>query len=341
LLNSKDENLHSFPKILITVLLFTACQQEKYPIEPIDKLTPPANWFLLGILPNPAKNQTFDSAYAEAARFNSLVPVWGKPSPFYLMPADLNGEWGKTFVRDLIRGNGMAPIIHLSFIGPGITLISPPGITAPSLTNQDWRTAYRDAAIEIVKTIRPRYISLGNEVNRWFEKYGSAGENGFLNWVSLYEEIYDTIKKIAPDTRVFCTFSREIVDEHRVANLNCITLIDSTKLDLLGITSYPFAVSGVNSPDDIPADYYSALSALLPGKPLGFTEICWWSNPAFGGETAESLFVSKIPDLLSGVKVEFVCWSWLCDLDSSDYNGLKRVDGTPKPALQAWQSLYR
>jgi hypothetical protein len=49
--------LHSFPKILITVLLFTACQQEKYPIEPIDKLTPPANWFLLGILPNPAKKR--------------------------------------------------------------------------------------------------------------------------------------------------------------------------------------------------------------------------------------------------------------------------------------------
>jgi len=327
--------------LLLAAFWFIRCQEEKYPIEPVDNITPPADWFLIGVLPNPAKNQTFDSAYAEVAPYTHLVPVWGKPTPFYLMAKDLNGEWGRTFVRNLIRGNGMAPLVHLSFIGAGMSLVSPGEIENPSLANPAWRNAYRDAAIEIIKTIRPRYISLGNEVNRWLERYGTDGENGFLNWVSLYQEIYDTLKKISPQTRVFCTFSREVVDEHRPADMNCITLFDPARLDLIGITSYPFAVQGVNSPENIPADYYSAIAALVPNKPLGFTELCWWSNPAYGGETAESLFVSRIPQLLSGLKVEFVLWPWLCDLDSTDYTGFKTSDGKAKPALSPWQNLYR
>jgi len=39
-----------------------------------------------------------------------------------------------------------------------------------------------------VEASKPKYLSVGNEVNRWLEAYGLEGPNGFENWVSLYEE---------------------------------------------------------------------------------------------------------------------------------------------------------
>jgi hypothetical protein len=31
--------------------------------------------------------------------------------------------------------------------------------------------------------------------------------------VTLYEEIYDAVKELSPETKVFCTFAREVVAE--------------------------------------------------------------------------------------------------------------------------------
>jgi hypothetical protein len=80
----------------------------------------------------------------------------------------------------------------------GVTLVTPPGMENATLSDPSWRAIYKQAALDIVKTVRPRYLSLGNEVNRWYEKYGENGLNGFKNYVSLYEEIYDEVKKISP-----------------------------------------------------------------------------------------------------------------------------------------------
>jgi len=157
-------------------------------VEPADDIAAPGNGFLLGVLPNPAEGQSFEDAYAEASEFTDLVPVWGRPSAFYEMPGELAGEWGGAFVDQLTRGNGMAPLIHLSFIDQGMTLKSPPGIANPSLSDPEWRRAYKRAAVEAVEAARPRYLSVGNEVNRWLEAHGVEGPDGFAHWVSLYEE---------------------------------------------------------------------------------------------------------------------------------------------------------
>ncbi len=167
----------------------------------------------MGVLPTPAEGQNFESVYRQAARYAEFAPVWGRPTPFYNLASDLKGSWGQTFVTNLIRGNGMFPLIHLSFIGTGMTLVSPPNIQNSSLSNSGWRNAYKNAAIEVVKAIKPLYISLGNEVNRWYEAYDttSGNPNGFQHYVSLYNKIYDTLKIICPQLKIFCTFAREIV----------------------------------------------------------------------------------------------------------------------------------
>lgn len=271
-----------------------------------------------------------------------LIPIWGKPSPFWEKASDLEGSWGELFVEELTRGTEMNPIIHFSFIDKGLTLSSPPGVT-PSLSNQEWRLRYKRSVIEAVELTRPVYISLGNEVNRWYEKYGWEGENGFKHWVSLYEEIYDEVKELSPETKVFCTFSREIVSENREADMSVLKLFDHDKLDILPLTSYPHSIEGINRPGDLPKDYYKKILEIMPGKPIAFTEIVWPSMVEFGGEKAQAGFIERLEnELINGLDTEFIVWSWLTDIDEKASAGLIHRNGTGKEAYKAWKNLsYR
>ncbi len=295
----------------------------------------------MGVLPTPAQGQSFDAAYAQAAQYSEFVPVWGRPTPFYNLVTDLSGSWGQIFVQQLIRGNGMFPIIHLSFIGSGVTLVTPPGLENATLSDSSWRATYKQAALGAVIASRPLYLSLGNEVNKWYEKYGEDGPNGFSNYVSLYEEIYDAVKELSPDTRVFCVFAREIVSQNREANLEVLRLFDPNKMDLLVFTSYPYAL-GKTNPSMLPDDYYAKASHYMRGKPFGFSEIAWPSLAALGGEQAQADFIVQATTRLTRdreIHLHLFGWPWLHDLNENDAVGLIKMDGTEKLAYATWKSL--
>jgi len=319
-------------------------REEETNITPADSPETPKRGFFMGVLPTPADGQTFEEAYAQSARYADFSPVWGRPSPFYSFADDLSGSWGQTFVSQYIRGNGMFPIIQVSFIGQGMTLLTPPGMKDASLSDSAWRVAYKQAVLEVVKASKPLYLSVGNEVNRWYEKYGSkeGDPNGFQNYVSLYYEIYDAVKALSPSTKVFCTFAREIVSENREADLSVLTMFNPDKIDLLVFTSYPYSVRGVNRPSDLPDDYYSKALSYMPGKPFGFSELGWPSSEAFGGEQAQADFINQVIErLIRGqeVNLHLLGWAWLHDLNGNDYVGLIRRDGGEKLAYEVWKEL--
>ena len=178
------------------------------------------------------------------------------------------------------------------------------------MSDEEWRLQYKRAVIESVEAAKPAYLSVGNEVNRWYEKYGYEEDNGFKHWVSLYEEIYNEVKTLSPETKVFCTFSREIVSENREADMNVLgarVRARAEKLDILALTSYPHSLEGVNRPSDIPSTYYTEVADMMPGKPIGFTEIAWPSMTQFGGEQAQADFITRLGgDLTDGHDVEFI-----------------------------------
>jgi hypothetical protein len=310
-------------------------------VEPAEEEYSPDRGFLMGYLPTPGEGQDFDEVYAWASDSCDVVPIWGRPSPFWEKAEDLGGSWGEIFVEQLTRGNGMAPLVHFSFIGEDMTLSAPPG-TSYTLSDTEWRLMYKRAVVETVEASRPRYLSVGNEVNRWYEKYGLDGANGFTHWVSLYEEIYDEVKELSPETTVFCTFSREIVSEYREADMNVLDLFDPDKLDMLVLTSYPHSVQGVNRPSDIPSDYYSGVAERMPGKSFGFSEIAWPSMDAFGGEQSQSDFIASLLGLTTGkgVDLKLLMWPWLHDLGETDFTGLIGFDGVEKAGLTKWMKLY-
>ncbi|MFC1873270.1 hypothetical protein ACFLW3_00440, partial [Chloroflexota bacterium] len=313
-------------------------------IIPSDIVTVPARGFFMGVLPNPANGQSFEDSYLQAATFVDFVPVWGRPTPFYDMVKEISGTWGQTFVGQYIRGNDMFPIVHISFIGANMVLASPSDITEASLSNKEWREAYKQATLDTVRTAKPLYLSLGNEVNRWYEMYGIKEDdpNGFQHFISLYEEIFDAVKLISPETQVFCTFSREIVSENREADMNVLIMFNPDKMDLLVLTSYPHAIQRINRPSDIPDDYYSRLLEYMPSKPLGFSEVAWPSMEAFGGEQVQAAFLSEICGRLTrneGADLRLLSWPWLHDLDDNDCIGLINRDGTTKLTYEVWKSI--
>lgn len=326
---------------VVVIFFFAGCAQQSAQITPADSPELPERGFLMGMLPIPEEGQSLEEAYSAVSEYCEFVPVWGRPPPFYQLAEDLSGSWGKTFVDDLIRSNGMIPLIHMSFIDVNVTLKTPPGMEA-SLSNPEWRDLYKKAALDIVTTAEPLYLSLGNEVNRWYEKYGVAGSNGFQHYITLYEDIYDAVKEISPQTKVFCTFSREIVAENREADLDVLQLFDPQKMDILVLTSYPFAVKTITIPDDIPDNYYYRAAHYMPGKPVGFSEVAWSSADAFGGEQGQADFLLQLCERLTsaqGIDLHFVGWPWQRDLDN-DTTGLMRRDGTEKVALTVWKALF-
>jgi len=333
--------------VVVMLLLISALglfQGDEGVVTPLDSPDLPDRGYFMGVLATPETDQSFADAYAQTALYADFVPVWGKPSPFYSMASDLAGSWGETYIDQYTRGNDMFPLIHFSFLGPGVTLAKPPGMDDATLSDPEWREAYKEAVLDTVKAVRPLYLSVGNEVNRWYEKYGASADdpNGFQHFVSLYEEIYDAVKTMSNKTVVFCVFAREIVSEYREADLSVLSMFDAAKMDLLAFTSYVHAVQSINSPDDVPNDYFSRALTYMPGKKMAFTELGWPSLGAFGGEQGQADHLADVAGRLTkdqGVDLHMLAWAWLHDLNADDETGLIQHDGTEKIAYSVWKDL--
>jgi hypothetical protein len=315
---------------------------ERMHLVPFDEKREPVRGYLLGVLPIPADSQRLEDAFSMASDSSELVPVWGRPTPFYELAKDLEGEWGGIFLEGLIRENSMTPLIHFSFMDEELSLAIPPGLEGVTLSDEAWRLEYIGSILDVVEASRPRYLSLGNEVNRWYEEYGFEGPNGFRHFVRLYEEAYKAVKEISPETNVFCTFAREIVSEFREADLVVLEYFDPEKLDILVFTSYPYALQGVNRPEDLPDDYYSRVNEYLPEKQFALSEVAWTSHEAFGGEQGQADFLEQLTGRLTidmGVHLSFISWNWLTDLSEDDHTGLISRTGIPKLAYHVWLNL--
>jgi hypothetical protein len=147
--------------IIVTLTIIFIFSRLKMPevelIKPADSPENPNRGFFMGILPVPGDGQSFEEAYFQAARYCEFTPVWGRPSPFYSLAGDLSGSWGQVFLERNIRENGMFPLIHFSFIGPNLTLVTPPNMENATLSSSAWREAYKQAVIDVVKSSRPLY----------------------------------------------------------------------------------------------------------------------------------------------------------------------------------------
>jgi hypothetical protein len=236
-----------------------------------------------------------------------------------------------------------------------------------NFANPDVRTAFKNYTLRIVQEIHPRYLGLASEINT----YADAHPEDFENYLSLYREVYTAVKAIAPETQVFVTFQWEDLNnlmptatEGRTAydiNWDQIEAFEP-QLDLWVISSYPFAV--FRSAADIPADYYTPLLTQTR-KPLAVAEGGFTSETVgpFTGTPEDQVGYLNAIHTQIGPRLSFWIYLLISDFDLKAYAdymrklgvkdvdintlglfasvGLRKMDGTPKPALAVWDGFRK
>jgi hypothetical protein len=117
-------------------------------------------------------------------------------------------------------------------------------------------------------------------------------------------------------------------------------LIDRFETDLVAFTTYPGLF--YRDPADIPDDHYTQIKDHTD-IPIAFTEIGWHSESYPPGwessEEEQAEFLSAFFRLTESIDMEIIVWSFLYDQDvlqPFDSMGLRRADGTARPAFYIW-----
>jgi len=224
--------------------------------------------------------------------------------------------------------------------------------------NPDVRSAMKNFALRIVREFHPRYLGLASEINT----YADAYPEDFEYFLSLYRDIYDTVKKEAPETKIFVTFQWEDLNNlwyqpgekdyfPEVIKWNQMEIFEP-RLDLWVISSYPYIT--FPSAEDIPENYYTPLLTRTD-KELAIAEGGWISEDFRLLEASEGDQEGYLNAIHRQIGNRMAFWIYLLiqdistesysqyikgkDLDTLGYFttvGLISPDGTPKAALSLW-----
>ncbi len=248
---------------------------------------------------------------------------------------------GSKTVAETAPAYDLVPVIEVNFFDQDTGELLRP-------LNTTNRSAYKTTAVEFTQKYQPPYFGIGVEIDTFYRKNPSE----FDNFVSLFNETYDAIKAVSPETRVFTTFQLErmrglrggIFGGTNNSSKNNWALLDKlSKADLIAFTTYPGLI--YKDPADIPADYYTSIRKYTD-KPIAFTEMGWSSSAGIKGwessEAEQKKFVERFFSLTSGLKdIELAIWLHLYPQTIVEPFGamaLFRTDGTSKPVWGAWVS---
>lgn len=246
---------------------------------------------------------------------------------------------GPTVVASLASQYNYIPIIEAQFFTQS---------TGKLLRGLDEITkqSYKTSVVNFAEKYKPKYLGLGIEINILYEK----SPKDFEDFVLIYNEVYDGVKKVAPNTKIFTIFQLEKmkglngglfggINDETTAQWH---LIDKfSKSDIIAFTSYPNII--FKDPSEIPLNYYSDIENHV-NKPIAFTEIGWHTSEIpVGWESSESEqaeFIKKFFELTKDIDKEFVIYSFMFDQNTVEpFNsaGLYNKDGGPRLATIEWQ----
>ncbi|MEK7087049.1 MAG: hypothetical protein AAB935_02190 [Patescibacteria group bacterium] len=206
---------------------------------------------------------------------------------------------------------------------------------------------YRKLAVDFAQKFKPKYLGFGIEINTLYEKSPAD----FEKFTEFYNEVYDAVKAVSPNTKLFTIFQLEKMkglSGGLFGNVNDPlksqwSLPQKFKSDLIAFTTYPDLI--YKNPSEIPQNYYKEINAFV-SKPIAFTEIGWHSAASptgwESGEAEQAEFVKVFFDLTKELKPEFFIWSFLYDQDAiRPFNsmGFFNNEGKAKLAWNEWISL--
>lgn len=196
------------------------------------------------------------------------------------------------------------------------------------------RSAYSNYTLWVVRQFHPCHLGLASEINTYMD----AHPDDVQNFVSLYNEIYASVKAEAPETQIFVTFQWDDLNnmfpqpeegnrERFDTNWEQIEAFEPN-LDLWVISSYPYFV--FSSGAEIPADYFAPLLSRT-NKPIAIAEGGFSSRPVgFTQGTPEDqvMYLNTINDQL-GPRLVFWVNTLLNDFNLDSYaEQMKKKDAT-------------
>lgn len=320
--------------LIFIVVLITGCAKSPSDSGTVDSNKKVTNQLLKGVSLSPKSFEAndFTDFFAKAKQAGEIVSWAGDWNE---LSNTQNG--GPTVVASLASAYGYTPIIEAQFFTQSNRELIRP-------LDESTKQGYKDSIVAFVEKYKPDYIGLGIEINVLYEK--SPGD--FDDFVSFYNEVYDTVKKTSPNTKVFTVFQLEKMkglDGGLFGGKNDPakaqwSLIDKLNSDIVAFTTYPGLI--YKNPSDIPSDYYTELNSRTT-KPVAFTEIGWHSSAGPVGwessDAEQAEFITYFFNLTKDLNREFVIWSFMYDPDSFEpFNsmGLYNKDGNAKPAWDEW-----
>jgi hypothetical protein len=314
-------------------------QETDQPVEPeVHEPEPEPNEYVEGTLkgvslsPRSFTGDDFVAFFAKAAEAGEVI-TWA-------------GDW-MDLVNDTAAKTHMAlsgvfgyePVILLNYLDPS-TGESLRGLT-PEL-----REAYLASLTAFAEEHQPGYVAVGVEVNSVYLK----SPDDYPPFVGFFQEAYDAVKAVSPDTVVFTVFQLERMKglngglfggENDPSASQWGLIDDFPSTDIVAFTSYPCLAFG--DPSEIPGDYYTEILSHT-SKPIAFVELGWFRDgfPGWESDVSEQAeFIDRFFLLTEETEPVMVIWSFLYDVDAAqpfDSMGLLDYDETSTEAWDAWTS---
>jgi len=299
--------------------------------------TPPTtitSTFQKGVTLSPQSFQQgdFTDFFAKAKQAGSIVSWAGDWNEL----GGANG--GPKVVAELASTYGYTAVIETQFFTQSNGKLLRP---LDEVTKQ----SYKSSAVAFAEKYKPKYLALGVEPNMLYEKSPA----NFDQFTKFYSEVYDAVKAVSPNTKIFTIFQLEKMKGLSGGLFGGVNdpskaqwqLLDSfPKNDIIAFTTYPGLI--YKNPSDIPADYYTEIKSRT-SKTVAFTEIGWHSAPSPSGwessETKQAEFVNRFFTLTENTNTEMAIWTFMYDQNTIEpFNsmGLFRNNGTAKLAWDIW-----
>lgn len=306
-------------------------------------------------LPPQLTEQSYEDTFKLIGSASDLVLIQRTPPWSELAAGSISQETVATTRRevDLAQQNGLEIFIAIdptdATTGRAELAGLPPELAGQRFGDEGVRDALTHYAQFVATNYDPKYLAFGVEINA----YQRAQPDDFERFVTLYHEAYRAVKDISPDTLVFPTFQLEEMqgylplDAPKPTQWNLLSRF-APSLDMLAVSSYPRSV--FPSVDNLPADYFDQLTKYT-NKPIAIVSTGYPSAPApdDSTEALQSTYLLRLLNYVQELGMSMVVWFVSQDGGSADdpahqrlqYLGLRRQDGTAKPAWEIWRTVAR
>ncbi len=232
--------------------------------------------------------------------------------------------------------------------------LEPPWDSYP-FDDPDVIDAYRNHCDRMIEALDPDYFAYGIEVN----SLAWLAPEDWDAFVTLASQVYTYLKGAHPGLPVFLTFQADAF--HRSPSSQTQAIEDVLPYtDVVAVSGYPFT-DGLEDPQLLRSDYWSALADLAPEKPFAVAETGWPAQPleapywmyVYADEQTQLEYVQRLFDDCDYLDAVFITWFFSRDYDElwEDYfqyepdapilrtwrdTGLYAGDGTARQSLGLW-----